>query len=986
VRAVSQLTRLRAEAKAAKLTPFESEEWPATAEAAQAAVEKLSGLYTLAVRKQQFLSGRLAQAFEHRRVANAVLDDVVSAAYKCAPAPPPRRGIAARLLCSQLALTHTPSCLCVATLRLAAHARTQALQQHPDKRRSGSTADTMAFQRLRTAYDTLRDATLRRAYIDTFNHDKFIADQAAAQAAESAAASSAPTGKALRLGAGVPNRCTCPAVTTIADGAALLQWSCHRAAEFDVSGYEVQGSHIAGHPPVRGAWQQLTDPATNATTSATVHGLAPGEWVFRVRAVAFSGGGDWSMASEGVLLGGEGVSSPEAMARRAAEAAQRAAARKAEAQEAARDNLHRWTSANARRAPDVLDQLSRVMVASRRAGLPVVASDAALMQRAEDALTELRIAADNRAVMAEWLPKLRDVSRRAATCADAAAEFTALIERYSADHELKHPGVRDTTHQLLKRTAVQTHAKLEDETLVERVVALMCAAASRSDVWSASKLGELQSAADELAAARQSMVVAAARKRASEERRLQKERAEAEKERQAAEARAAAAAAAHAEANKQRAAEQARRDAALAAKRAAEQARAAAAAPYSAPQPAVPTPLPLTLPSTASAASGSARTAAPSSVASAASSVASAPHSSALSDFDCPVCLDAFCSGERKEPVMFTCGHSVCISCLDQLRASHRRCPSCREVRSRLACARGACEPHRADLCADACACVPVCSSLCALQPFDPAQRIAVNVSLRAAALRALTRPSAGGAQAAAPTEAPAASTRVPVPIALPRPLPLPAKPKAPPRQPQLQPQPQAQPQQPQYQQHQLQPQPVQHMFGTYEAPQQHFSASPAPTSLFAAPMLARPSALPPSLLQPQYAQQAQYTQQYAPQSQPQTYYQPQAQTQYYGSAAQPYYETQPALHYAPPAPYYAPPPPPPYYAQQPVLPPHASVLPPPPPSLLPRASAPQHGAYAAQGYAVAAPLQVPTYAHEEAYLPASEATIQELFPFLFPR
>jgi hypothetical protein len=622
------------------------------------------------VRKQQFLSGRLAQAFEHRRVANAVLDDVVSAAYKCAPAPP-RAGPGCSLSlaltpCSSLLLTHT-------------HTRTQALQQHPDKRRSGSTADTLALQRLRTAYETLRDATLRRAYIDTFNHDKFIADQAAAQAAESAAASSAPAGKALRLGAGVPNRCTCPAVTTVADGSVLLQWSCHRAAEFDVGGYEVQGSHIAGHPPARGAWQQLTDPATHAPTSATVHGLTPGEWVFRVRAVAFSGGGDWSMASEGVLLGGEGASSPEAIARRAAEAAQRAAARKAEAQESARDNLHRWTSANARRAPDVLDQLARVMVASRRAGLPVVASDAALMQRAEDALKELRIAAVNRAAMAEWLPLLRELSRRAATSADAAEEFTALIERYSADDELKHPGVRDTTHQLLKRTATQAHAKLEDEALVERVVALLSAAASRSDVWGAHKLAELQGAADELAAARQSMVVAAARKRAAEMRREEKERAKAAAERQAAEARQTAAAAAQAEVNKQAAAAQARRAAAAAAKRAAEQARAAGAAPYSAPQPAVPTPLPLTLLSASAAASASGS--APVTAAASASSSSSAPHSSALSDFDCPVCLDAFCLGDRKEPVTFTCGHSVCISCLDQLRASHRRCPSCREVR-----------------------------------------------------------------------------------------------------------------------------------------------------------------------------------------------------------------------------------------------------------------------------------------------------------------
>lgn len=605
-----QLVRLRAEDTAKGVRPVVGTEWPTSPDEAAVIAKALQERHAFHAQRQRVLADNLKVAEAAKAQAHAALDEAVSAAYK-----------------------------------------SQALQQHPDKRRSGSSADTMKFQRMKTAYETLKDPELRRRYIDMLDHDRFIAEQAATQAAATAAESAAPPSRALRIGAGVPNRCTCPTVEVVSDVAVLLQWTCRRAAEFNISGYEVQGSLLAGHPPVRGPWQQLTDPAHHIAVTFTATSLAPGEWVFRVRAWSYAGAGDFSMASEGVLLGGEGAADPEAIARRAAEAAQRAAARKAEAQEAARDSLARWTSPTSRHAPDVLDQLSRAVTGARRAGLPIKTTDATLIQQAEDALKELRHAAVNRAVMAEWRPKLRDLSRRAASQPEAADEFTKLIERMSANDDLKHPGVRDTTHQLIKRTASEARAHLDDGDVIDAVVALLHASAGRTDVWGAHKIEELQLLADELHAARQQRVLAAARQQAAEARQLAKQRAKAEAEMRAAaaraEAHAAAQAAAQAEAAKRQGLARAQRDAELAAKREAERRSVPAPAPFHA--------------------------AAPSAQRVAASAVSL--------ELDCPVCLDPFCSGERKEPISFPCGHTVCTSCLEELRVSHRRCPSCREVR-----------------------------------------------------------------------------------------------------------------------------------------------------------------------------------------------------------------------------------------------------------------------------------------------------------------
>ncbi len=618
-------------------------EWASSAEEAKAHATKLAGEHAQLAGVVQFLSQRMAVAAKVRHGANAELDDTVGAAYKSA-----------------------------------------ALAAHPDKRRSSSSADTLAFQRLRTAYDTLRDAELRRLYIDTLDHDAFIAQRAAAAAAEAAAAerergerSSAPAGKALRIGAGVPNRCTCPTVRVLggdADAAALLQWACHRAAEFDVQGYELQGSRLQyTAPPTRGPWEQLAEPGTQLGCSVTVAGLQPGEWVFRVRACAYSGAGDWSMASEGVLLGGDAAGGdPAAAERRKAEAAQRAAARKAEAQEAARDNLSRWAAPAARRAADVLEQLSRAVAAARRAGLPARAADAALLQRCEDGLAELRDAAVNRAAMAEWRPTLRDLTKRAPAEPEAAAALATLLAGLGAGDEAVHPGVADTAHQLLKRCACDAREKhAHDAAAVERVVELLQGAAARSDVWASHKLAELAQAAEELQAAHSALQLQRQRAAAAAARKAARERAAADAARAQAEARQAAEAAAAAERAK---VAQARRDAAAAAQRAAFQSAVQ-------PRPAVPAVAPAPY----------------------AEQQLAQPHPALQGglpvgeheEFDCPVCLEHFCSGERKEPVAFPCGHMVCMACLEQLKAAHPKCPSCREVRRAARHrSRGRCHVH----------------------------------------------------------------------------------------------------------------------------------------------------------------------------------------------------------------------------------------------------------------------------------------------------
>ena len=131
-KAEAKVTRLRAELKkhGCKL-PADTKELPSTAAELTAVKEALSVAYGKHSVARRELDTHMRRADAVRDAANKALDDAVSAAYK-----------------------------------------TQALAAHPDKRRgAGSThEDTMAFQRLQTAYATLRDAEMRRAYIDTFDH------------------------------------------------------------------------------------------------------------------------------------------------------------------------------------------------------------------------------------------------------------------------------------------------------------------------------------------------------------------------------------------------------------------------------------------------------------------------------------------------------------------------------------------------------------------------------------------------------------------------------------------------------------------------------------------------------------------------------------------------------------------------------------------------------------------------------------------------
>ena len=151
------------------------------------------------------------------------------------------------------------------------------------------------------------------------------------------------------------------------DGALVLQWSCHRADQMHVYGYEVQGC-VSGR-----AFSTLAEAFNQRATRLSLSALAAGEWTFRVRAASQSGFGDWSMTSEGVLLGREGEVDPAGHQRRKAEAAQRANARRLEVQESARDALHTWVHPGSLRAPDALTHIARAVGVARRCGTPTLA-------------------------------------------------------------------------------------------------------------------------------------------------------------------------------------------------------------------------------------------------------------------------------------------------------------------------------------------------------------------------------------------------------------------------------------------------------------------------------------------------------------------------------------------------------------------------------------------------------------------------------------
>ena len=682
----AKVTRLRAELKkqGCKL-PADTKELPSTVDELRKLKHELSVAYTKHSTERRILDAHMRRADAVREVANKALDDAVSAAYK-----------------------------------------TQALAAHPDKRRgAGSThEDTMQFQRLQTAYATLRDAEMRRAYIDTFDHgaaatlcarlltraaqfcskkqhsshvsrfaltarhthcaEKFLGQQAAAAAAAASAESRAPgrkeAGAPLRLGGGTPNRCTCPVVSVVSDSAVMLQWSCSGAYASDVYGYDVQGARLVPGSPAR-EWRQLAGAAEQATARLLSSGLFAGEWMFRARAVNHAGPGDWSMATEVVLVGDEGAADPEAAARRAADARAVAERRRKEAQDAARNALHRWTHPTARRSPDALDELSRALGAARRAGLPVAPADARLLQAGDDAVAELRASAAQRAAIGQWRPTLRQLSSEAPSDDAAAARFVALVQ--GLEPAELDAAVRDHCHQLLKKCAGLARERCAgDARSLERVLPLMHAAAERTDIWAPGKIAELAAAAAALQKAIDTAQLVAARAQAAEQRRAAKaERAQAEAA--AAKAEAAQQRSAHAEAARAEAARSA------AAHVSAAQAKAAAFAPM----------------------------------------VVAAPLQ--RDELDCPICLDTYCSGANKEPHAFGCGHLVCGACLEQLRAAMARhhCPTCRE-------------------------------------PFDPAARFGIAEEVRDAALRALRR-------AAAEALPPPQPLPTPKPV-LPQPLPTP--------------------------------------------------------------------------------------------------------------------------------------------------------------------------------------------------------------------
>jgi len=202
---VSKLTRLRSEVAEEGIRPAAGE-WPALSAESAAAASNLELDHHRQVQRIALIENQVELAQKALVAANGVLDDAVSVAY-----------------------------------------RSKALQQHPDKRKGGaSSEDTFAFQRLRSAYETLHDPALRRRYIEALNHDAFLAERAADAQAESAAEAQRgrkggkerATGRPLALTGGLPNRVSCPMVTLISadDGALVLQWACHRATEMDVFG------------------------------------------------------------------------------------------------------------------------------------------------------------------------------------------------------------------------------------------------------------------------------------------------------------------------------------------------------------------------------------------------------------------------------------------------------------------------------------------------------------------------------------------------------------------------------------------------------------------------------------------------------------------------------------------------------------------------------------------------------------------------------
>lgn len=389
------------------------------------------------------------------------------------------------------------------------------------------------------------------------------------------------------------------------------------------------------------SWTTLAEAHSQRGTRLSLTSLAPGEWIFRVRAAAQAGYGDFSMNSEGVLLGREGEGDPEARQRRQAEAAQRAIARRLEAQESARDALHTLAHPSASRAPDALTNIARAVGVARRCGLPVQPSDASLLSRLEETMLALRSAAENRELMETHRPKLRQLARGSVSDEDedASLQLRSFVE--GASQELG-PGVIDLLHQLLKRCAVEGLGYVGRDARVTRILDVLHSAVQRVDLWAAHKITELSTLTDKLEAAHHSELVAVARREAIANR-TAAQRIEARKR----------------EEERARALLQQRHQQAVttaAARMVAPAAAASAAAWPATPPAAIPIPL----------------------AAADESFAMPIPLDPSALATECPVCLDAFCSSPDREPVVFSCSHLVCVTCFGELRAASK-CPICRQ-------------------------------------------------------------------------------------------------------------------------------------------------------------------------------------------------------------------------------------------------------------------------------------------------------------------
>jgi len=382
---------------------------------------------------------------------------------------------------------------------ISASYKRRSRQMHPDKRRSTSAEDTLNFQKMKTAADVLKDPETRRLYLELLDHEKFIVTYAEQQELEaqreqklkrrgrSKAKSGAGEGSSapLSLGGGVPNRCTCPNLnisgSSLEEGFVMLEWRSHRAEDFAVSDYEVEAKL---HSRVGG---EKTKSFLFAETTTTLGPLEAGEWTFCVRARNSSGYGEFSMKTEVIAIGKEVIAlTAEEKLAREEERQRKKVERQRAAQADARDDLARLTATGARRAHNLLGMIVHSVIRARNAGLPVDAQDGELLQKADTAIKELRMARDNAENIKKWRTELKTLSSSAATQGTSA--MLELVQSIPAE-EMAMAGVKDMLHQMVKRSA--TKVDTSRESAVKAVILLLRSAAEREDLWKEAKLREL---------------------------------------------------------------------------------------------------------------------------------------------------------------------------------------------------------------------------------------------------------------------------------------------------------------------------------------------------------------------------------------------------------------------------------------------------------------------------------------------------------------